>query len=192
MSVKRIFLQAPLRPCRGEIWRECSRMYWIYDYPRWAIAILFVAVFAGVTWTGIFLTRATVHSWIHREKRANEMVGLALSSFFVLFGLLLGLVAVATYQNYSNVTDTVDKEASSIAALDRDFNGFPQPVRGQLKDRLAEYARLRKAGRSSARASYQAAGRNASPRCFKFYRPSSQPRKAKRFSTPKPCGSSIV
>jgi hypothetical protein len=117
-------------------------MYWIYDYPRWAIAILFVAVFAGVTWTGIFLTRATVHSWIHREKRANEMVGLALSSFFVLFGLLLGLVAVATYQNYSNVTDTVDKEASSIAALDRDFNAFPQPVRGQLKDRLAEYARF--------------------------------------------------
>jgi Protein of unknown function (DUF4239) len=117
-------------------------MYWIYDYPRWAIAILFVAVFAGVTWIGIFLTRATVHSWIHSEKRANEMVGFTLSSFFVLFGLLLGLVAVATYQNYSNVTDTVDKEASSIAALDRDLNGFPQPVRSQLKDRLAEYARF--------------------------------------------------
>jgi hypothetical protein len=112
-------------------------MYWIYDYPSWAIAILFVAVFIAVTWIGIFLTRATVHSWIHRETRANEMVGFALSSFFVLFGLLLGLVAIATYQNYSNVTDTVDKEASSIAALARDFNGLPPPV-----DRLREYARF--------------------------------------------------
>src|ERR1700730_1356811 len=110
-------------------------MYWIYDYPSWAIAILFVAVFIAVTWIGIFLTRATVHSWIHRETRANEMVGFALSSFFVLFGLLLGLVTIATNQNYSNVADTVDKEASSIAALDRDFNGFPPPVRGQLQDR---------------------------------------------------------
>jgi hypothetical protein len=138
-------------------------MYWIYDYPSWATAILFVTVFIAVTWIGIFLTRATVHSWIHRETRANEMVGFALSSFFVLFGLLLGLVAIATYQNYSNVTDTVDKEASSIAALARDFNGLPPPVRGQLQDRLREYAhsRLRMAGRSSARASYQTAEPNA-------------------------------
>jgi len=116
-------------------------MYWIYDYPKWAIAILFVAVFVGATWFGIFLTRATIHSWIHREKRTNEMVGFALSSFFVLFGLLLGLVAVATYQNYSGATDAVDKEASTIAALARDFDGFPQPVRGQLQDRLIEYTR---------------------------------------------------
>lgn len=117
-------------------------MYWIYDYPRWIIAILFIAVFVAMTWNGIFFTRATIHSWIHREARANEMIGFALSSFFVLFGLLLGLLAVATYQNYSNVTDIVDKEASSIAALHRDFNAFPQPVRGQLQERLREYTRF--------------------------------------------------
>jgi hypothetical protein len=45
------------------------------------------------------------------------MAGTAL----LLFGLLLGLVAVATYQNYSNVGHIVDKEASSLAALYRDF-----------------------------------------------------------------------
>ncbi|MCI0466769.1 MAG: DUF4239 domain-containing protein [Beijerinckiaceae bacterium] len=116
-------------------------MFWIYDYPSWAVAVLFCGVFAGVTWCGIFFTRATVHSWIHRDKRANDMVGLALESFFVLFGLLLGLVAVATYQNYSTVSDIVDKEADSIAALYRDFAGYPQPIRGQLQERLREYAR---------------------------------------------------
>jgi hypothetical protein len=116
-------------------------MYWIYDYPSWAIGLLFVAVFVGVTWIGIFVTRATVHSWVHREPRANDMVGLALSSFFVLFGLLLGLVAVATYQNFSSVSDTVDKEASSIAALYRDFGAYPQPIRSRLQDSLREYTR---------------------------------------------------
>ena len=70
------------------------------------------------------------------------MVGFALSSFFVLFGLLLGLIAVATYQNYSNVSDIVDKEASSIGSLYRDFTGYPQPIRSQLQDRLREYARF--------------------------------------------------
>jgi hypothetical protein len=69
-------------------------------------------VFVVVTWLGIFLTRATVHSWFHRQQRANQMVGLALSSYFVLFGLLPGLASVATYQNYSNLGDIVDKRAS--------------------------------------------------------------------------------
>ena len=116
-------------------------MYWIYDYPSWAVGLLFAVVFVAITWGGIFLTRATVHSWIHRQPRANEMVGTALSSFFVLFGLLLGLVAVATYQNYSNVGDIVDKEASTLAGLYRDFGAYPQPISDQLQDRLREYAR---------------------------------------------------
>ena len=124
---------------------------------------------------------------IQSARRSSPMAGFALSSFFVLFVLLLGLVAIATYQNYSNVTDTVDKEASSIAALDRDFNRFPPPVRGQLHD-----SRLRMAGRSSARASYQTAEPNALPHCSKFYRPSSRPRKARNFYKLKPCGSSTI
>jgi len=73
----------------------------------------------------------------HREIRANEMVGSALSSFLVLFSLPLGLVAVATYQNYPSVGDIVDKEASSVAALYRDFGAYPQPMR----DRLRKYVR---------------------------------------------------
>ena len=116
-------------------------MYWIYEYPNWIIGLLFIAAFVAVTWIGIFMTRATVHSWFHREPRANEMVGLALSSYFVLFGLLLGLLAVATYQNYSSVGDIVDKEASSMSALYRDFSAYPQPIRRQLQDALREYAR---------------------------------------------------
>jgi len=117
-------------------------MYWIYDYPIWIVAILFVATFIAVTWIGIFLTRATVHSWLHRERRANAMVGLALSSYFVLYGILLGLLAVATYQNYSTVDDIVDKEASSLSALYRDLGAYPQPIRSHLQDALREYTRF--------------------------------------------------
>ena len=116
-------------------------MYWIYDYPSWVIGTLFCGTLVAFTWMGIFLTRATVHSWLHQEKRANEMVGLALSSYFVLFGLLLGLVAVATYQNYANVSDIVDKEASSLSALYHEISSLPQPIRGQMQQRLREYAR---------------------------------------------------
>jgi hypothetical protein len=119
----------------------CSMMYWIYDYPSWVIGLLFCGTFVAFTWAGIFLTRVTVHSWLHRDKRANEMVGLALSSYFVLFGLLLGLVAVATYQNYANVGDIVTNEASSLSALYREVSSLPPPIRGELQQRLREYTR---------------------------------------------------
>jgi len=117
-------------------------MFWIYDYPSWTIAVSFCAAFVAVTWGGIFLVRATIHSWIHREKRANAMIDSALQSFFVLFGLLLGLVAVATYQDYSFASELVDKEASSIGALYRDFSIYPEPIRGQLESSLRDYARV--------------------------------------------------
>jgi hypothetical protein len=116
-------------------------MYWIYDYPPWIIGPLFVALFIAVTWIGIFLARATVHSWLHRDERANDMVSSALANYFVLFGILLGLVAVATYQNYTTVSDIVDKEASSLSALYRDVSAFPQPIRSQLQDAVREYVR---------------------------------------------------
>jgi hypothetical protein len=116
-------------------------MYWIYDYPSWIMGPLFVAVFVAVTWMGVLLTRRTVHFWLHRDKRANKMVGDALANFFVLFGILLGLLAVATYQNYATVGDIVDKEASSLSAIYRDVSAYPQPIRGQLQNALREYAR---------------------------------------------------
>ena len=115
--------------------------YWIYDYPTWAMGASFAVAFVAVTWLATFLARPTIRLWIQTEKRSNDMVGLGLSSFSTFFGLMLGLLSVASYQNYSNVNDIVDKEAASIAALYRDFSAYPEPIRGKLEDRLREYAR---------------------------------------------------
>ena len=41
----------------------------------------------------------------------------------------------------TDIGNLVDKEASSIGSLYRDFAAYPQPIRGQLEDRLREYAR---------------------------------------------------
>lgn len=115
--------------------------YWIYDYPTGYMGGLFAFVFVATTCLGIVLLRPIARSWIHTERRANDMVGFTLSSFSVLYGLLLGLLAVAAYQNFSSVGDIVTKEASSLAALYRDLAGYPQPIRGRLEDNLREYTR---------------------------------------------------
>jgi hypothetical protein len=115
--------------------------YWIYDYASWKVGALFALVFVGVTWAATFLLRRFLHPWFHRDRRANEMVGFVLSSYSVFYGILVGLVAVAAYQNFGAVGDLVTKEASSLSALYRDLSGYPQPIRGRLQGELREYTR---------------------------------------------------
>jgi len=116
--------------------------YWIYDYSSASIGLLFAAVFVGFTWLGTIVLRPLVRSWIHGKRTANDMVGFAFSGFSVLYGLLLGLLAVAAYQNFSSVSDLVDKEASVVASLYRDTEGFPAPIKSNLQRELREYTRF--------------------------------------------------
>jgi len=50
-------------------------MYWIYDYPSWVIGLLFCSALVAFTWIGIFLTRATVHSWGGFKFEAQRFCG---------------------------------------------------------------------------------------------------------------------
>jgi hypothetical protein len=71
----------------------------------------------------------------------NEILGDFLQYFGVIYGLLLGLLAVATYQNHADVEKAVSSEASSLAALYRDVTAYPEPQRTELKNLLREYTR---------------------------------------------------
>lgn len=115
--------------------------YWIYDYPTALVGVIFGLTFVAITWVFTLLLRRYVHRWFHTERRANEMVGFILSSYSVFYGILVGLIAVAAYQNFASVEDAMTKEASSLSALYRDLNGYPQPIRGRLQDGLRSYTR---------------------------------------------------
>jgi hypothetical protein len=115
--------------------------YWIYNYPSLYIAALFVLVFVAATGLAIVFFRRFFHPWVHRERRTNDMVGFAFSGFSVLYGILVGLLAVAAYQNFSAVDDIVTNESSSLEALYRDLRAYPQPIRSRLQDELRDYTR---------------------------------------------------
>jgi hypothetical protein len=113
--------------------------YWIYNYPSALIGALFALVFVAVTWAATFVLRRFLHPWFHRDRRANEMVGFVLSSYSVFYGILIGLIAVAAYQNFGAVGELITRETSSLAALYRDLSGYPQPIRGRLQADLRDY-----------------------------------------------------
>jgi hypothetical protein len=116
-------------------------LYWIYEIPSLWVVALFAALFVGVCWLGVVLLRPLVRAWFNPEARLNEILGDFLQYFGVIYGLLLGLLAVATYQNHTDVEKAVSSEASSLAALYRDVTGYPEPQRTELKTLLREYTR---------------------------------------------------
>jgi len=116
--------------------------YWIYDIPTWQLGALFALLFVGTTWLGILFVSPILKLWFRSQEGLNDLVGYALGAFGVFYGLLLGLLAVATYQNAANVDDNVAREAASLAALYRDVSSYPQPIRADLQKRLQDYTRF--------------------------------------------------
>ena len=60
----------------------------------------------------------------------------------VFYGLALGLIAVATWENYTEIDGVVSTEAAAVASFYRDLDGYPQPLRGQLETMMRDYTRM--------------------------------------------------
>ena len=69
--------------------------YWIYNVPAFFVWGLFITVFVGVCWLATILVRSIVERRLNQEGRLNEIMGDFLQYFGVIYGLLLGLLAVS-------------------------------------------------------------------------------------------------
>jgi hypothetical protein len=123
------------------IGEDTAMFYWIYDLSTTSLVGLFSVFFIGFTWVGAILIRPVLRLLIRREPAINDLIGYILSCYCVFYGLLLGLIAVAAYQNFADTDRTASEEAAAVAALYRDISNYPQPDRGELQDLLREYTR---------------------------------------------------
>jgi len=115
--------------------------YWIYDITTAQLAILFSAFFLAVAWCGSLVFGPVLRLFVRRQAGCNDLVGYILSCYCVFYGLLLGLIAVAAYQNFMDTNRTVSEEAAAVTALYRDITCYPEPDRTELQDLLREYTR---------------------------------------------------
>ena len=99
-------------------------IYWIYDIPVWAFWLLTVGTTCAVGVGGMVATRGWVGRF-HRQHSHNEVVSYFLTEVGVLYGIMLGLIAVGTWQNYTDTESKVTMEAASLTALYRDVSNYP-------------------------------------------------------------------
>jgi hypothetical protein len=116
-------------------------MYWIYDFPNWQLGVAMVALFVSLSLIGLFASRPLMRRLLNASPAHNDIVSFVFAGVGVFYGLALGLIAVATWEDFSDVDAQVSKEAASLAGLYRDLDGYPQPLRGQLEAMLRDYAR---------------------------------------------------
>jgi F0F1-type ATP synthase assembly protein I len=116
--------------------------YWIYDLQNWALCVLIIGVFVGTSLIGLFATRPLVRRLLGPTGNCNDLVSYFFAGIGVFYGLALGLIAVATWENYTEIDGVVSTEAAALASLYRDLDGYPQPMRGRLEEMMRDYTRL--------------------------------------------------
>ena len=112
---------------------------WLDQQSAEALLIYFPLFFVAVTWLGIFLIRPFLRFWLRRQPGANDLISFASAGFTLFYGVLLGLLTVATYQNVKDVADNVNREALSIGTIYRLSDGFREPLRSELQTSLRDY-----------------------------------------------------
>lgn len=116
-------------------------MLWVYDIPTASLALLFAVVFVGFTWLGIVFVKPFLRLLLRPQAGINDLVGYVLGGHSAFFGLLLGLLAVAAYQNLADLDKIVGREAGFLRSIYRSVTDYPEPVRSETLPLIREYTR---------------------------------------------------
>ncbi len=113
---------------------------WIYGLPGWQLLLLFAGVSLGACWALVCLLRPLMRRWFSDDHESrNGVIDILMAGTGLFYGLLLGLIAVGAYTNYSNADDAVSHEANAIGVLYRDVSNFPEPQRSELRTGISRY-----------------------------------------------------
>lgn len=110
-----------------------------FALPVWVSMPVFVLGFLALSWAVLLAVRPWVRRVASNTEEWDRVLGYAMSSYGLFYGILLALIAVSVYENYQRVDEIVLREASAIAALYRDVSAYPAPLSEQLTDLLRQY-----------------------------------------------------
>ena len=125
---------------------------WLDTLSAVELALVCCAFFVSITLIGVVLIHPLMRRLIHGERQANDVVIFVAANYGLVYAVLLGLLTVATFQTTKDLQDHVADEASSLSTMYHSADGYPEPLRSQLKSELRLHAlcdRERLAGASA-------------------------------------------
>ena len=111
----------------------------VYDIPTNMLASYFAIIAVGSVIFGILIVKPLLRLLMGSGPDLNESINYGTSAFSLFYGLLLGLLTVAAYQNSERVKEAILSEATAISAFYSDMSMYPEPIRSDLKAMLRDY-----------------------------------------------------
>lgn len=111
-------------------------MPWVYRIPTGLLGVLIVGFFVGFAGIGLLVSRALMQP---PATDHNDIAGFLYAVIGVIYGVLLGLTAVAAWDDYQNVKVTSVQEANALQNLVHGIQAFGEPTRSTLLKSTSRY-----------------------------------------------------
>lgn len=111
----------------------------VYDVPTSTLAAYFSLLGIAAVIFGILVIKPVLRLAMGTGPEFNHTVNFATSGFSLFYGLLLGLLTVAAYQNSDRIKEGIIGEATTLGVLYADMNSYPEPMRSDVKSMMRDY-----------------------------------------------------
>ncbi|HTG35290.1 MAG TPA: hypothetical protein VLB76_20410 [Thermoanaerobaculia bacterium] len=111
-------------------------LLWLYQlHPFW-LGVLIVGALVGVSLLGLRLTRPLAR---RLRPTQNDFANYFLAIVAVFYAVLVGLIAVAVWGNYTTIDGIASSEAVSASDVYRDVESYPPLVGDEVRRELRAY-----------------------------------------------------
>ncbi|MCA0455588.1 MAG: DUF4239 domain-containing protein [Chloroflexi bacterium] len=109
------------------------------DLPIAVSLLLVILITVALAVSGLLVTRRYIRHHFGISDETDDTVQFYAAAIAAFYGIALGLITVANWENYTRAVEIISAEAASVGALYRDVGGYPQPLRDELRADLADY-----------------------------------------------------
>jgi hypothetical protein len=85
------------------MWESIS--LYLERQPQAFVATVIPLAFVAIAWAGIIFVRPFLRLWMRGQEKSNDLITYASAGFSLFYGLLLGLLSVATALSHYRICD---------------------------------------------------------------------------------------
>lgn len=111
----------------------------IFDMDLNQLAITITVLVVASVFVGLVLVKPILRLLMGTGPDFNEHLSYVTGGFSLFYGLLLGLLTVAAYQNSERIRDGIQNEAASLGVLYTSLDSYPEPLRSDVRAMMRDY-----------------------------------------------------
>jgi hypothetical protein len=115
-------------------------MDWFFRLPLLLLFPLIVGGFVAATLAGMLLLAPWRTRVLARFPKSNEQSAYFGTQIWLVYSLILSLVAVGAWSEYQAANEKVSREVSTLEVLQRRASLYPEPMRTRMDALLRQYA----------------------------------------------------